>query len=54
MLVIHKSGCIEINCSHCKRGVYVPLALTNGAFELRKAEPRFVMGLTRSTPSPQE
>lgn len=46
MLVLHKSGEVEINCRHCKHGVFLPLVLHEGAFELRKSEPRYVVGLT--------
>jgi hypothetical protein len=46
MLVVHKSGEVEINCKACKHGVLLPLALSAGAFVLRKAEPRYVVGLT--------
>lgn len=43
MLVLHKSGAVEINCGACGRGVLVPLQATEGPFEMRKAdEPRFV------------
>ena len=37
ILVIHKSGEIEIGCPECKRGILLPLLLKEGAFEIRKA-----------------
>lgn len=43
MLVLHKSGEVEINCGNCRAGVLIPLKLA-GEFKLRKAErPRFVI-----------
>lgn len=51
MLVIHKSGAIEVNCPHCKHGVFVPLMLQAGSFELRKAiEPRLVVSKSVDSP----
>jgi hypothetical protein len=39
MLVLHKSGAVEINCGACGRGVLLPLERpASGALELRKAE----------------
>jgi hypothetical protein len=38
MLVLHKSGEVEINCGICRQGVFVPLDLKQGPIELRKAE----------------
>lgn len=44
ILVIHKSGEAEINCSSCGKGVLLPLRVVEGEIELRKAElPRFVV-----------
>ena len=40
MLVLHKSGDVEINCTHCKQGVLVPLVPKSGEKRLRKAAPR--------------
>jgi hypothetical protein len=39
ILVIHKSGEVEINCSSCGKGVLLPLRVAEGKIELRKAEP---------------
>lgn len=45
ILVLHKSGEVEINCSRCGRGVLVPLQASDGPMELQKADmPRFVVG----------
>lgn len=44
MLIIHESGQAEINCEHCKKGVFMPLTLSEGPFEMRKAEPRLLLG----------
>lgn len=47
ILVIHKSGEVEINCAACKLGVLIPLELAQGPFTLRKAAPaRFVLRRT--------
>jgi hypothetical protein len=46
MLVIHKSGSVEVNCGLCKRGVIVPLKLLDGPVELRKAVLTAKKGLT--------
>jgi len=54
MLVLHKSGEVEINCRRCKHGVLLPLTLASGAFVLRKAEPRYVVGLTSTEAVRQE
>lgn len=45
ILVLHKSGGVEINCAACGHGVLLPLELSDGPFALRKseAEPRFVV-----------
>lgn len=37
MLVLHKSGGVEINCARCGHGVLLPLQLSDGPFELKKA-----------------
>lgn len=43
ILVLHKSGEVEINCSSCGKGVLLPLQAAEGAPELRKAEtPRLI------------
>ena len=43
MVVLHKSGEVELNCGACGKGVVVPLALKEGPFILKKAEaPKFV------------
>jgi len=39
ILVLHKSGDVEINCGGCGKGVLLPLAVIEGETELRKAEP---------------
>lgn len=54
MLIVHKSGEVEINCKHCKHGVLLPLVLALGAFELKKSEPRYVVGLTTGESARQE
>lgn len=42
IVVLHKSGDVEINCGHCGRGVLLPLA-PSGDRVLRKARaPRLV------------
>lgn len=42
IVVLHKSGDVEINCGSCGKGVLLPLRVVDGA-GLRKAEgPRFV------------
>jgi DNA-directed RNA polymerase subunit RPC12/RpoP len=48
MLVLHKSGDVEVNCPHCRRGVLLPLSfadsLFKGGFTLRKAyAPRLIV-----------
>ena len=48
ILVLHKSGDVEINCGHCSKGVLLPLSQTVDFFEdevtLRKAYmPRLVV-----------
>lgn len=40
IVVLHKSGGIEINCPTCKRGVIIPATI--GAGPIRKSE-RFVI-----------
>lgn len=40
IVVLHKSGSVEINCPSCKRGVLIPAVLTSGP--IRKSE-RFVI-----------
>ena len=43
IVVLHKSGGVEINCAACGHGVLLPLVLEEGEPELRKAEaPRLV------------
>lgn len=42
ILVLHKSGEVEINCPHCKQGLIVPLAAISGDKQLRKARVRQV------------
>ena len=39
ILVLHKSGDVEINCGHCRKGVLLPLAAKEGHKQLRKAVP---------------
>lgn len=47
MLVLHKSGGVEINCGACGKGVLLPLQLVPGDIELRKAaDPRLVVPRT--------
>lgn len=45
MLVLHKSGDVEINCPKCKQGVLVPLVAKAGEVALKKAaaSQRFVV-----------
>lgn len=38
VLVIHKSGEVEINCPSCRKGVLIPLVRSEGEGELRKAD----------------
>lgn len=40
MLIMHKSGGIEINCGHCKQGVILPLQAIQGDVTLKKARGR--------------
>lgn len=48
MLVLHKSGEVEINCARCKQGVLLPLTPSEGEPVLRKAKTmRFVVAKTR-------
>jgi len=54
MLIVHKSGEVEINCRHCKHGVLLPLVLADGAFALKKSEPRYVVGLTTGDTTRQD
>lgn len=47
IVVLHKSGDVEINCPHCSKGVLLPLAQTadffGGQAKLRKAHtPRLI------------
>lgn len=43
ILVLHKSGDVEIGCPNCGKGVLLPLRVADGEPELRKAEqPRLV------------
>ena len=37
IVVLHKSGELEINCSSCKRGVILPVTFTSDNPQLRKA-----------------
>lgn len=47
ILVLHKSGDVEMNCPSCKHAILVPLKHSDGPFELRKAtEPKFVIRRT--------
>lgn len=47
MLVLHKSGDVEINCAACKRGVLLPLSPIKDA-PLRKAtETKFIVPLDK-------
>lgn len=40
VLVIRKSGEVEINCAHCKTPLVIPLAVkTDEPFALKKAQP---------------
>jgi len=44
MLVLHKSGGVEVNCPSCKQGVLVPLQAVEGEPVLKKASTtRFVI-----------
>lgn len=38
ILVLYKSGEVEINCPSCSRGVLIPLVLAPGPIVLRKAQ----------------
>lgn len=49
ILVLHKSGEVEINCPSCSKGVLVPLTPAPGPVMLKKAEatpPRYVVRRT--------
>lgn len=48
-LVLHKSGDVEINCGHCKKGVIIPLAAKEGQKSLKKALPSRKHVLKRSS-----
>ena len=48
-LVLHKSGDVEINCGHCKRGLIVPLMPQPGESKLRKARDPIRLRKERST-----
>lgn len=44
VLVIRKSGEVEINCSTCKTPLVLPLELKDGPFNLEKAQaPRLIL-----------
>lgn len=36
VLILHKSGDVEINCLHCKHGVILPLRAIPGVTTLKK------------------
>jgi hypothetical protein len=38
IIVLHKSGDVEINCTHCKKGILLPLAAVPGKTALQKAQ----------------
>lgn len=38
ILVLHKSGEVEINCGVCGKGVLLPLVIKPDSLELRKAD----------------
>lgn len=49
MIVLHKSGEVEINCGHCRKGVLVPLQPVGNPQPLQKANaPRLVVSKTSS------
>ena len=37
ILILHKSGAVEINCGHCGKGILLPLMRSEGEPELKKA-----------------
>ena len=44
MIVLHKSGSVEINCGSCGQGVLVPLELKADTAQLEKAShPRLIV-----------
>lgn len=43
ILVLHKSGDVEINCRKCGGGVFLPLAAIPGALRKAHAPPRLVV-----------
>lgn len=48
ILVLHKSGEVEINCESCRRGVIIPMRV-EGSPTMKKAAdgPRFVVPLDK-------
>lgn len=49
MLILHKSGEVEINCPHCKQGVLLPLVAA-GPPVLRKARVQRFVVMKKKTP----
>lgn len=47
IVVIHKSGEVEINCEHCRKGVLLPMQI-DARFELKKAKVAHFVILDRS------
>lgn len=42
MVVLHKSGAVEVNCQHCRLGVLLPVSVLSDP--LKKADPpRYVL-----------
>lgn len=51
ILVLHKSGAVEVNCRHCKRGIILPLAM-EPILALKKADtPRLVVPMAKGLTS---
>lgn len=51
ILVLHKSGDVEVNCPSCHRGVLLPLQAKPGITEVRKAlAPKLVIASLDRTP----
>ena len=53
IVVLHKSGDVEVNCPHCKHGVIIPLVPAPGPPVLKKAdEPKLIVRLDRQGKNP--
>lgn len=52
IVVLHKSGEVEINCPKCKQGVYLPLVAAEGVPTLRKARSQRFIVRKKKPPEP--